>query len=149
METTLAPPLQSHVLDVLPQQPGEPVTAVMDRIREAVASAPQVMVEPRHYFADGLYAREAVIPQGVTMVGKIHLTGHINVLLSGTIDIMTELGVQRYVGPAVIISRAGEQKIGYALTEATWVTIHATTETDLDKLEQQLVTTDLTKRGLQ
>jgi hypothetical protein len=137
-----------NVLDVLPQQPGEPITAVMDRIRDAISVMPQAMGETRHYFAEGLYAREAVIPKGVTMVGKIHLTGHINVLLSGTIDVMTELGVQRYVGPAVIISQAGEQKIGYAVTETTWVSIHATTETDLAKLEQQLVTTDLSERGL-
>jgi hypothetical protein len=148
METSPALPLQLHVLDVLPQQPGEPVTAVMDRIREAMTDLPQADIEVAHYFAEGLYARQAVIPKGVMMVGKIHLTGHINVLLEGTIDVMTELGVERYTGPAVIVSNAGEQKVGYALTKSTWLTIHATTETDIDKLEQQLATTDLSKRGL-
>lgn len=149
METTLAPPSQPHVLYVLPQQPGEPVTAVMDRIREAISDVPQAEIEVTHYHAEGLLARQAVIQQGVTVVGKIHLTGHINVLLEGTIDVMTELGVERYTAPAVIVSQAGEQKVGYALTKTTWLTIHATTETDPDKIEQQLVTTDLTKRGIQ
>lgn len=149
METSPPLFLELHPLNVLPQEPGEPIAAVMDRIREAVAELPQVSAEPAHYFADGLYARELVIPKDFMVVGKIHLTGHINVLLEGTIDVMTELGVERYTAPAVIVSQAGEQKIGHAITETTWLTIHATTETDLDKIEQQLVTTDLTKRGLQ
>lgn len=149
MDTTPSQPLQFYVLDISPQQPGEAIAAVMDRIREAVAQLPQELPEPQHYFADGLYAREVTIRKGVMLVGKIHRTGHINVLLRGEIDIMTELGVTRYMAPAVLISRAGEQKIGHAVTDTTWVSIHATTETDLAKLEHDLVTTDLTARGLQ
>jgi hypothetical protein len=141
-------PTPYDVLDVLPQQPGEPVTAVMDRIRDALSTRPQVSTEATHYFADGLYARELVIPKDVMVVGKIHRTGHINILLQGVVDIMTSVGVERYVAPAVIVSKAGEQKIAHAIEEATWVTIHATTETDIDKIEQQLVTTDLAQRGL-
>jgi hypothetical protein len=139
--------LPGATLQILAQQPGEPVTAVMDRIREGVAALPQVPFEPSHFFADGLYARQVVIPAGVMLVGKIHLTGHINVLLEGEIDVMTHLGVDRYKAPAVIISQAGEQKIGHAITPCTWITIHATTETDIATLEAQLVTTDLSQRS--
>lgn len=148
METSNALTAPCNALNVLPQQPGEPVTAVMDRIREAVAVMPQVHGHVTHYFSDGLYARQVELKADTVMVGKIHLTGHINVLLSGTIDVMTELGVARYTGPAVILSPAGEQKVGNAITDCTWVTIHATNLTELDDLERELVTTDLTKRGV-
>lgn len=93
----------------------------------------------KHYFAKGLYAREITIPAGTLLTGKIHLTQHINVISKGDISVLTEEGIKRIKAPATIISPPGTKRVGYTHEETVWTTFHATEETDLVKLEEQLI----------
>lgn len=92
-----------------------------------------------HHFAEGLYGRELFIPAGTVLTGKMHKRGQLNVLAQGDITVWTEQGMKRLQAPAVIPSGAGIKRVGYAHTDCVWITIHATHETDLVKLEEQLI----------
>jgi hypothetical protein len=100
---------------------------------------PQLQITPRHYFAEGLYAREITIPAGTLLTGKIHLFEHLNIISKGDISVMTEDGIKRIVAPATLISKPGIKRVGYAHAETVWTTIHACSETDPDKAEEMLV----------
>src|SRR6266850_4178476 len=99
----------------------------------------QIHIEPVHYIAQGLYAREITIPKGTLLTGKIHLFEHINIISKGDISVLTEAGVKRIKAPATIISKPGIKRVGYAHEETVWTTIHACSETDPEKAEKLLV----------
>lgn len=99
----------------------------------------QIHIEPVHYIAHGLYAREITIPKGVVLTGKIHLFEHINIISKGDISVLTENGVKRIKAPATIISQPGIKRVGYAHEETVWTTIHACNVKDGDEAEELLV----------
>lgn len=94
-----------------------------------------------HHFAKGVYVRELVIPAGFCCVGKIHKEEHLNVLLKGSIAVLTEHGVKRIDAPAVIKSMPGIKRAGYAFTDVVWLTIHPNpdNETDMQVLEDRYI----------
>lgn len=99
----------------------------------------QVEIQTRHYFSKGLYAREIFIPKGVLLTGKIHKTEHINVLSQGEITVWTEEGMKRLKAPFMFVSQPGTKRVGYAHEDCVWTTIHGTNETEIDKLEIELI----------
>jgi hypothetical protein len=109
------------------------------KLEDGMRKQEQIHIEPVHYFADGLYAREITIPKGTLLTGKIHLFEHINIISKGDISVLTEAGVKRIVAPATIISKPGIKRVGYAHEETVWTTVHSCRETDPDKAEELLV----------
>ena len=99
----------------------------------------QIVIETKHYFAQGLYAREIIIPKGTLLTGKIHLFEHLNIISKGDISVLTENGIKRIKAPATIISRPGIKRVGYAHEDTVWTTIHSCSETDSEKAEKLLV----------
>jgi hypothetical protein len=100
---------------------------------------PQVDISPVHHFADGIYAREITIPAGTLLTGKVHKTEHLNIVSKGDITVWTEHGMKRVQAPFTMVSKPGTKRVGYAHEDTVWTTIHATKETDLDKLEAELI----------
>lgn len=99
-----------------------------------------------HTFSDGMYVREIFIPKGMLIVGKIHKHSHPNFLLKGEVSVVTEEnGVERLKAPLSIISKAGTKRVVYAHDDTVWVTVHATDETDLDKIEEQVIAKNYSK----
>lgn len=103
---------------------------------------PQVEIGPVHYFAEGLYAREITIPKGVLLTGKVHKYSHLNIISKGIIDVMTEDGPVRLTAPCTIVSQPNTKRVGYAIEETVWTTIHATEETEIENIESALVYDD-------
>jgi len=99
---------------------------------------PQKQIETNHYFSDGIYAREIIIPAGVVLVGKKHKEEHLNIISKGDIMILTEDGLKKVCGPCVIKSKPGIKRLGHALTETIWTTIHPNSKNikDLQVLEE-------------
>lgn len=96
-----------------------------------------------HHFATGAYAREMVIPAGAVVIGKIHKTEHIAVLMQGRVTVTTEDGPQTFEGPKVMVCPAGTKRVAYAHTEAHWLAIHAVgEERDLEKIEAKFIAKD-------
>lgn len=108
-------------------------------LERMMLAEPQMDLEPIHYFADGIYARELVIPAGTLIVGKIHRTRHLNIVSKGKIAVVTESGEKVISAPCTFVAEAGTKRVGFALEDTVWTTIHASKETDLVKLEDELI----------
>ena len=102
----------------------------------------------KHSFAPGVYAREMEIPAGTLLIGKIHKHKHHNFLMKGSIIVLTEAnGVELLQAPLMIVSEEGTQRIGYAVTDTVWTTIHENKDDseDLVVIEERTVVKDKTK----
>lgn len=96
-------------------------------------------IEARHYFAHGVYAREITIPKGTYLTGHIHKYTQINIISQGEITLLTENGEVRLRAPTTVVSPPGTKRIAYAHEETVWTTILGTHETDIEKLEDELI----------
>lgn len=99
----------------------------------------------KHSFSDGIYVREIFIPAGMFLTGKIHKHAHPNFLMSGVVEVVTESGgKETLIGPCAMISAAGTKRALYAVTDLTWITVHAnpTNTQDLNKLEEIVIAKD-------
>ena len=93
----------------------------------------------KHSFADGCYIREIFNPAGELLVTKIHKIAHPYFLLSGSMSIMTEAGPKRIQAPHHGITPAGTKRIIYTHEDCIFVTVHVTNETDLIKIEDEVI----------
>jgi quercetin dioxygenase-like cupin family protein len=118
---------------------GDGLRSKIDKIEQEIAKLPQIEMVTNHHFAEGLYARELHIPAGTILTGKIHKTEHINIVSKGRIIVWTEAGMKEVSAPFTMVSYPGTKRVGYALEDTIWTTIHASNEKDLVKLEEQLI----------
>lgn len=109
---------------------------------ELFESNNQIDLEVNHYFAEGIYARELIIPAGTTLTGKIHKTEHLNILTKGKITVVSDAGQSTIEAPHIMVSSPNTKRAGYAHTDSIWITVHGTHEKDLEKLENELITTE-------
>ena len=109
------------------------------RLEEALKLGPTLDLEVTHTFGGDVYARQLYIPKGVTVVGEIHRTENLNMLIKGEISVTTDDGVKRLKAPAVIVAQAGAKRVGYAHEDTIWVTLHATKERDIEKIKSVFI----------
>lgn len=95
-----------------------------------------------HYHCAGNYAREIYIAAGVCIIGKIHKHEHINVISKGRCIVVTEAGREILEAPKTFISSPGIKRAVYAFEDTVWTTIHPTDETDLEKIEDEVIAKD-------
>jgi hypothetical protein len=94
----------------------------------------------KHSFAPGVYVREIFIPKDTIVVGKIHKHEHPNFLMSGKVEVFTEgEGLRILEAPLSMISKAGTKRVVRAIEDTVWITVHATEETDLGKIEEYVI----------
>jgi len=93
----------------------------------------------KHTFADGLYIREMSAPKGMLNVSKLHRTNHPYFILKGDVSVLTENGMVRIKAPHFGITKAGTKRIVYFNEDTVWITVHATNETDLEKIEDEVI----------
>lgn len=103
---------------------------------------PQIEIEPRHEFIEGLYKREITFKKGTLATGKIHRADHMDVMLSGEMIVASENGYKHLKGPCFMTSTAGKKKAGYALTDVIWATYHPTKCTTIETVEAELFIDD-------
>lgn len=100
----------------------------------------ELIATPVHRFVQGLYHRELTIPPGQIVVGKRHAIEHIVMLTAGSCLCITERGKEYMTAPMTFISPAGEKRVVMTMEEpCTWVTLHPTTETDLQAIEDHVI----------
>lgn len=81
----------------------------------------------RHFYSNGLYAREMFIPATMCIVGKIHKHAHLNTISKGIIRVTSEFGQCEYDAtnhPCTFESLAGTKRAVYAITDTVWTTYH-------------------------
>jgi hypothetical protein len=100
-----------------------------------------IHIEPKHYFAPGIYMREMTMPEKSAVVGKIHKTKHLCILAKGSVSVANEDGVNRYTAPSVIPSMPGTKRALYAHEESVWINVHhnPTNENDIEKIDDLFV----------
>lgn len=101
--------------------------------------APQVDLPLEHIFASGVYCRHLSIPKGIVLTGEIHKTRNLNILLKGRMKVLIGDDLRDIEAPFVIVSPAGIKRIAEALEDCIWLTIHATQETDINKIKDDFV----------
>jgi len=107
--------------------------ALRDRIDELqgrMLEHEQPELPTRHWFASGVYSRELFVPKDTLLLGRVHLTDHIFILLSGDLTFVTVDGPQRLVAPAIFCAPAGSKKTVYANEDSIMVTNHVALHPD-------------------
>lgn len=115
-------------------------------LAESIQSGEIPQVEPpvEHYHTPDLYGRRIFVPAGTGGLTKVHKSEHITIALKGTCTVVDERGVKtEVVAPAVFITKPGTWRAVYAHDDVEWVTVHACKETDIQKIEAQLVCDEL------
>jgi quercetin dioxygenase-like cupin family protein len=96
----------------------------IDGLQAFMLQQPQADIPVRNVFSGGVYAREVFIPKGTMLVGKVHMTEHLNICLQGDLTFLTVDGPQRIKAPAMFSSPAGTKKLAYANEDSIWVNVH-------------------------
>jgi hypothetical protein len=119
----------------------ESICALETALKQAVEERliPEVDCPLHHQFAPGAYARTIFIPAQTLVVGKIHKHAHLNMLVAGRVSLATEEGPQLLEALKVMTSKAGTKRVVYTHTDTIWTTIHLTNETDLQKIEDEII----------
>lgn len=92
-----------------------------------------------HSFAKGLYVRQISVPKGYLIISKIHKYSHAAFLLKGEISIIGTDGIRRIKAPMSIITPPGTKRAIYHHEDTVFATVHATQETDLGKIEDEII----------
>jgi mannose-6-phosphate isomerase-like protein (cupin superfamily) len=119
-----------------------PTREDIERLQQAMASMPQVALETKHHFADGLYLRELARPAGTTIVGKVHLREHFYIVLQGEVTVVGEGGPVRLKAPCILVSPPGTKRAVYAHVDSICCTVHRTDSRDLEAIERELIEPD-------
>jgi hypothetical protein len=108
-------------------------------LQDALLQLPQYEPLTKHYFHGGMYCREVFREAGVLVVGKVHKKEHFYLIVSGTVAITTDEGVQRITGPQLLLSKPGTKRAVYAETDALCMTFHATETKSVEDAEIEMV----------
>jgi len=111
-------------------------------LQDVLKGMDQLALEPVHRFSEGLYARELTLPAGSVVVGKIHKHAHLNVIMKGRCTVTTPFGSDELEGPMIFESKPDTKRAVYAHTDTVWITFHPTEETDVDVIEEQIISKD-------
>ena len=118
------------------------ISVVRDVQQQITDNAELIDVPVDHHFAPGVYMRQMNAKAGTLVVSKMHRTEHMNILLTGSLTVATENGIELLKAPLVIKSIPGTKRIGYFHEDSSWITVHPTRTTDLDLIEQQVIVPD-------
>lgn len=92
-----------------------------------------------HHFAAGVYAKQMTMPKSHWAEKHVHAYDHLSILASGSVVVEVDGVRTGYVAPACIEIRAGKAHRIEALSDSVWFCIHATDETDPDKVDAVLI----------
>lgn len=90
------------------------------------------------FIIDGMYTRTAYFREGSVIAGCEHKKSGIAILSKGTIRIIDGPDAYEISAPYIYTTKAGSQKLGHALTEAVFTTVHSVESTTTLEAEQEL-----------
>ena len=120
-------------------------TSMLDKVKVLqveVSKLPQYEPDTKHYFHGGMYCREVFRDAGVLIVGAVHKKEHFYLIVSGTVAITTDDGVQEVTGPYLFSSKPGTKRAVYAITDALCMTFHRVESSNVKDAEAELVEHD-------
>jgi quercetin dioxygenase-like cupin family protein len=117
-------------------------------LQDAMSEMPQYEPPTEHLFHGGMYCRQVWRPAGCTIVGKVHKKEHFYIVVSGTICVTTDDGVQTITGPKVLCSTPGTKRAVHAITDALCMTFHVVDAQTVEQAEDELVEPDNSSKFL-
>ena len=97
-----------------------------------------------HHFGPNIYIREVRIPAGTFSIGHYQKTEHLNIMLAGRVTMVNEDGSHtELTAPQTFVAKPG-RKIGYIHEDLIWQNVYATSETDIEKLEDMFLLKSMT-----
>lgn len=105
----------------------------------AIKNAEQIDLNVKHHFSDNIVAKELKLPKGHVALSHKHKYSHLSCLAKGRCIVMTDGEENEYTAPAMIEIKAGVEHQVVALEDVTWFCIHATKETDPDKIDRVVI----------
>ena len=109
------------------------------RAEQALLKLPQIDLNPVHYFAKGLVARELFMPKGAVVTGHIHVDEHIVVIPYGDVTVTTDDGTERYIGPCTFVGKPGSKRALYMHDDTLWIAINPSDATTREEAEERVV----------
>lgn len=100
----------------------------IEQFEDFLLQQPQIDIsefEIENIFCDGIYIKKAVIPRDTLLTGALHLTEHINIIISGKIRVLTEQSVETITAPYIFISKPMVKRVGYAIQDTIWLNVHS------------------------
>jgi hypothetical protein len=116
-------------------------TERIDALTSAILEMPQAEIVTTHTFLPGVYERKITLPPSCVLTGAPHKTDYKVRLEKGTIAVNIGDKVVTLVGPLEFDAKAGEQRVGWVMSEeVVWVDIYDNPDDcrDLEVLENQL-----------
>lgn len=92
-----------------------------------------------HHFSDGLYTKEFSLPKGYVIGQHSHKYAHLSVLAKGKVLVETDNWKKELTAPSCVEIKANTYHKITTLEDTTWFCIHATQETDLEKIDEVLI----------
>jgi hypothetical protein len=126
-------------------EPSTPRQTLQERVaalQSEISKYPQYEPPTEHIFHGGMYCRQVWRPAGCLIVGKVHKKEHFYMIVSGTVKITTDDGVQTITGPFLLCSKPGTKRAVYAETDALCMTIHRVESNTVEEVESELVEDD-------
>jgi hypothetical protein len=108
-------------------------------LEDEMLKLPQLSLPLFHHFAPGIYAREVHIPKGAITTGKIHKYACLNIMIKGDRSTLVGDEIVRVKAPFIHVAPAGTKRVSFTHEDSIWITVHATNETNIEKLEKELV----------
>lgn len=96
-------------------------------------------LEVKHHFSDGLYARELFIPAGVCLVGALHKTTHLYMVVKGKCKVSSQFGNIDIEAPFMGETIPETKRVIYAETDCVWIGFHPTDLTDVEEIGRQIL----------
>lgn len=109
----------------------------IEQMESLMLEQPQVEIDVKEDFKNGLYTREILIPAGTLLTGRVHKHDYIDIMISGHIIVAIPDGVFELKGYNVCDGKAGRKRAGYALEDTLWLTVHREPEM-LDNMFEQI-----------
>lgn len=90
----------------------------------------------KHHSAGGVYVREQTLKAGLTVEKHSHTYDHLSFLAQGSAIVEVETEMQVYHAPAALRIEAGKKHRIQAITDITWLCIHAEAIADPDMIKE-------------
>ena len=95
----------------------------------------------KHTFVGGCYVREIYNPANELIITKIHKKEHPFFLMQGEMSILTEDGIEHIKAPYQGVTKVGTKRAIYTHEECIFITVHATDNTSIEDVEEEVVCT--------
>ena len=114
----------------------------IEQLQAEMAQMPQYEAPTEHVFHGGMYCRQVWRPAGCLIVGKVHKKEHFYMVVSGTVKVTTDDGLQTITGPMLLCSKPGTKRAVFAETDALCMTFHRVDSNTVEDAESELVEDD-------